>query len=446
MRGGRSMNINRTDLYSHQMRILSCPGCGAPVPAALGAGRASCEYCRAPIQFEARNEKKDLQRAAASAQLNLSESERLAKLREQEKIPESRPAAIQDVVRSGDVNALEQGWLRARNAVVAQSDVVQQEKLFYLTRQLVAHHDEDRRRAILETASELVEDARFRHVLHCDLAVGAIRFGDFAGAEGWLALAEPRPLDLMMDSALRCARALMAIRQQDWAKAQSFVGATAAEVPIATDFKAAAAVIRFQVHIALTRPQEILTATEMLLDAHGWERVFVVVDTYQPLLPIVNGAMTELASSTYEKKKKIEARNKMILRVGIALGAVAVLGLVAVTVIAAASGMRDWHMIPYVGFVGVASLGGTVAPFALIAWQYSTMARMWGATPRPKLTAKSAERLVHRTRARAHLLNPASGQPWRPLRDYPAWLFERRRGNAFGWHAPPVRGQGVGWR
>src|SRR5690606_40987444 len=106
-------------------------------------------------------------------------------------------------LRTPPVADAKRAWLAARAQLDEDASFPLRERFFHLTVLLAPHFAERARRAVLETAAELLEDRRHRHVMRCLLATYAAREGDPAAADAWLALCDPRPTDLMMDSAYR---------------------------------------------------------------------------------------------------------------------------------------------------------------------------------------------------------------------------------------------------
>ena len=73
--------------------------------------------------------------------------------------------------------------------------------------------DERQERALLESAVELLPDARHRQILRCRLAHWAVLVGDHVAATEWLRPRNPRAADLRMDSSFRLASAALATAQ-----------------------------------------------------------------------------------------------------------------------------------------------------------------------------------------------------------------------------------------
>ncbi len=225
-------------VYSHELRVLACDACGAPLSAAIAGGLATCAYCGATSQLRARDEAEDRRRAREGRAASISESERMARLRDQASGDEALPTWIAGLLVNGRIprdaalRALD-AWRETRAALRERGDFLTAERLFHLTRLLLPHTKHAARRALLETAVELLPDPRHRHVLRCELAIGAARLGEIAAAQAWLEAVDPRPLDLLMDSVLRTARATIAIARRRGEDVLAELGEHAGDIPAA---------------------------------------------------------------------------------------------------------------------------------------------------------------------------------------------------------------------
>src|SRR5690606_23210372 len=103
-------------------------------------------------------------------------------------------------------------------------------------RLMLPYTERESRRALLETALELLPDARHRHVLRCELAMSAAREGELEAADAWLELVERRPLDLLMDSAVRAAMATIEIARGRASRALSQVAERVGDVPVTPSY------------------------------------------------------------------------------------------------------------------------------------------------------------------------------------------------------------------
>ncbi len=229
-----------TAVYGYDVRVLACQACGAPLQAAIAGGLATCAYCGAVNELRARDDREDRERATASHDASISESERMARLREQ-RSEDALPEAIVDALAPDDGRLAPERipaglalWKSTRAALSARGDFLSAERLFHVTRLLLPLTDHQARRVLLETTIELLPDHRHRHVLRCELAIGAARLGELDAAWAWLQAVEPRPLDLLMDSAVRAARATAAAAAGRANDILAELGDQAGDLPVAT--------------------------------------------------------------------------------------------------------------------------------------------------------------------------------------------------------------------
>ncbi len=227
-----------TTLYSHTIRLLTCRACGAPIDAAVSGGEVRCPYCDTTNVLQHRDEAADRERARRGMAAAISESERFAQLRRQdqgvEALPESLAAMVEgSMLRYSAVDAAREEWKVARRQLAEGAGFGVAERFFYLTILLTEHLGEREQRAALETAAELLTDERHRHVVRCMLARMAAQHGDPASAEEWLETCNPRPTDLIMDTAYRFAAATSAAARNDTGRMLEVLGHRSGDVPFA---------------------------------------------------------------------------------------------------------------------------------------------------------------------------------------------------------------------
>ena len=290
-------------LYSHALRILACRGCGAPLDAAVQGGSFPCGYCGAVHQLAARDERREHDPAEGT----LSESERCSRLRDQEQRGEGLPASVAALVdvhgrlRTTHLADAKREWLGARAQLDEDASFPLHERFFHLTVLLAPHFAERARRAVLETAAELLEDRRHRHVMRCLLATYAAREGEPAAADEWLSLCDPRSTDLMMDSAYRLARATAAAARGDARGVLAVLGARAGDVPLLESHRLACVLLRID---ALERSDHDAEATAMmraLIAANGGEIVREVIREH--VLPV--------GRETWRRIERAECRRRV---------------------------------------------------------------------------------------------------------------------------------------
>lgn len=226
--------------FSHDIRVLTCQVCGAPVDAALTGGQIKCAYCGTTHHIVERNEHTDRERARLGLGAAISESERHAQLRLQQSSEQELPQSLRVWLREdGTLDPLHaqaavSDWQAQRLQLAAGSKAFTvAERLFYLTLLLAEQLEALRARAMLETTAEVLSDERHRHVVRCMLARLAAQNGDTVGARAWLETCNPRPTDLTMDTAFRYAAATLAVVQRDLARVAELLGSRSGDVPLA---------------------------------------------------------------------------------------------------------------------------------------------------------------------------------------------------------------------
>lgn len=274
-------------LYSQAIRIVACQRCGAPLEAAVQGGLFTCAYCGATNQLAARVERSDGKHAHDAPVL--SESERYTRLREQERAGEALPASIAALVgpdgrlAASSLDRAKQHWLVARSQVEAKSSFPVQERFFHLTVLLAPCFAERARRAVLETAAEILPDERHRHVLRCLLATYAARDGDTESAEAWLSACDPRPFELSMDSSYRLAAATVASARLEHGRTLELLGMRDDDVPLAPRDRLACAVLRVHALESVGRIEDATAALRARLTEHGEPALRAAILEQRPL-------------------------------------------------------------------------------------------------------------------------------------------------------------------
>ncbi|MCB9595427.1 MAG: hypothetical protein H6719_22090 [Sandaracinaceae bacterium] len=275
-------------LYSHALRILTCAQCGAPLDASAEGGRFTCAYCSAVSSFARRDESADLSAASAGRAADVSEQERYARLRQQDRQPAAIPDAIAALLVDGHlpedrVANAEAQWRDVRSQIAITPSFPVCERFFHLTVILAPHFDERRRRAALETAVELLPDAGHRHVLRCMLAREAARARDFTAAEAWLAPANPRPTDLEQDTAYRLAAATLASARGDYPKVVELLGFGRDDVPLENRTEVACWILRIDALEHLGREADAIAEMNDLVKQWGVDRIRHTIGLHAPL-------------------------------------------------------------------------------------------------------------------------------------------------------------------
>lgn len=286
-------------IYDHELRVLACLECGAPLRARISGGLVGCTYCGATHELAPRVER------AITSDRTLGESERVARLREQAGSAEPEPPSIAELLTSGHLPAeraddARASWRAARRALVAHGEFGESERLFHLTRVLLPHCDDATRRAVLETALDLLTDDRHRHVLRCELAMGAARIGELEAADAWLEHVDRRPVDLLMDSAVRAALATVATVRDRPAEVLAVLGRISSDLPVSGPYADTIELLRIHALERSDAGEEALAAHRaFFVDAAQLERTARAQD------PLV------LAPRTWFRRHRVEAAERL---------------------------------------------------------------------------------------------------------------------------------------
>ncbi len=300
--------------YSHALRILACQQCGAPLDADVSGGAIACSYCGVMNHFARRDEAGDRAEAERARDAAMSEAERVARLRAQDREPEPLPDSIAALLVDGclprdRIADTEAAWRTARTELSrSPTSFPISERFFHLTVLLAPSFDERRQRALLETAVEALPDAGHRHVLRCMLARLAARAGDVHAARDWLSACNPRPLDLSMDTAYRFAVATLGTVERDYARVTEVLGVRPGDAPLADRDELACSVLR--VHAVAELGDREAAVQEII----GWIRslgapaVRHAIEQHDPL-PVAREPMRE-AERRIEDRARQERRVK----------------------------------------------------------------------------------------------------------------------------------------
>lgn len=240
--------------FSHELRILLCEQCGAPLEVGLGGGQVQCRYCGAAHAAVGRDERPVV---VAAAKAQIPEHERIARLRAQDGRPLLPPASLLSLMPGGDlpswkVNEAIAVWQQSRREARGTGNFEAAERLLFLTMALSNHFSEAgdfrRQRALFESALEAFTLPRHRQVMFGYLCRSAVRAGDLDAAQKWLAPCDPRSDDLQSDSAYRFSRAVLDTALGNFPAVLHTLGAMPNDVPIMDAMDPACSVLRANAH------------------------------------------------------------------------------------------------------------------------------------------------------------------------------------------------------
>lgn len=237
--------------FSTEVRILTCPHCGAPIQLARQGGHIQCGYCHAPLAVTARDDT-PLQAAGPSL---LSEAERYQGLWAQAQSFGAKllPAEMRAVLAGGALTADRVGpalgvWRtyceRASAGDAAAGDLAVLMTGSISSYFVVVAKDFQRQRALFESTLDALGVPAQKQVIRCNLARSSARAGDMQSAQIWFAACDPRSPDLQADTAYRVTYAYLATAHGDMRNVLAALGPAPDSVPIALPSRLQAAVLR----------------------------------------------------------------------------------------------------------------------------------------------------------------------------------------------------------
>jgi hypothetical protein len=239
--------------YTTQVRLLLCKACGAPLQVSDAGGQVPCQYCRSTNQVGRKARAVPL----APPSLNLDENQRLDQLRAQDGRPLTPPPSLLPLLQGTGLSPakLEEAFHYfngSRQEIETTGNPEAQERLFFLcillNNFLAGQGQHARRRALLETSLEVLTLPRHVQVVRCWLATSAAVEGDMGSAHQWLQPCDPRPLDLMADSAFRTAWAWVYTVEGNFPGVHQVLGATDDLYPVADAWDPVATLLRAHAH------------------------------------------------------------------------------------------------------------------------------------------------------------------------------------------------------
>lgn len=233
--------------FGYAFRAVLCPRCNSPLSAPAVGSPTSCSRCGASAQVPPRDERPLSQIEPAPP---ISEHERLMRLRAQVGRPLQPPPTLIHLLQAGQLAPwkVQEAWamwqsLRSELSAAPRVDIA--EMFFFLTIMLAdAETVPPRKRALVETALDLVPLKRHRQALRCLLARDAARSFDFASARAWLGPCDGCSDNIESDSDYRFAHAFIATAERRYAEVLGALGPGPHEIPIAMSKAAVCAVLR----------------------------------------------------------------------------------------------------------------------------------------------------------------------------------------------------------
>lgn len=262
--------------FSTEVRVLTCPQCGAPLQLARQGGQAQCGYCRATLTVAARDDV-TIQRSAGP---QLTEAERYQGLWTQaahfgaKQLPIEMAQILHGgaltVDRVGPALALWRTYCQRASA----GDITAGENAVLLTGSLSSYFvavakDPQRQRAVFETVLDALREPSQKQVIRCNLARAAAKAGDMQSAQTWFAACDPNPSDLQADTAYRVTFAYLATSYGHLQNVMAALGPSPQSVPVATPSRLQIDVLRAN---AIEKLGDVNTAVAQLVaSARGFD-------------------------------------------------------------------------------------------------------------------------------------------------------------------------------
>jgi hypothetical protein len=280
--------------YSTDVRIVTCPQCGAPVQLPRQGGQTQCAYCHAPLAVAARDDV-TIQRAGPA----LTEAERYQGLWSQAASfgAKQLPPEMTEVLRAGPLTPDRVGaaltiW-RSYCQRASAGDFSAGEFAVLMNGSLSSYfggaNDPPRRRALLESTLDALREPAQKQVIRCQLARAAAESGDMQSARTWFAACDPSTPDLQADTAYRVTFAALATLFNDFRNVLAALGPAPGSIPTASPSRLMIDVLRAN---AYEKTGDVGTAVAQLVTAArsmdgGLQNVprIVAVNAYLQLCP-----------------------------------------------------------------------------------------------------------------------------------------------------------------
>lgn len=257
------------NVFSHDIRVLICPQCGAPFDSHPKGGEFTCGYCNAKISIAPRH----IHESEPSERNEfVSEAHRFELLRSQDGKPLMPPPSIRKFSVRGSLpeskaDQAMQEWQKTRKELEAGGQFQVEERFYFLTMMLYGHmshrHDQRRQRALLETAMELFRERRYIEEMKGMLARNAAREENLEAAYEWMAKCDSQSADIYVDTSYRFSNAYLSTISENWDEVLKLLGNNINDVPIADHSDVVCGVLRAN---AIEKKGEIGKAKILLID------------------------------------------------------------------------------------------------------------------------------------------------------------------------------------
>jgi hypothetical protein len=155
--------------------------------------------------------------------------------------------------------AWQREWARSVALLEGGRSMVNERRVFWLATTVAVAKSEmndTSRRAVLETAFDMLSDPGHRQIIRCVLSRAASRSGDHQSAGRWISGCDPAPGNITVDSEMRLARAVAAASAGRWIEVLDAAGQTPDAFPISDARTMLLGAYRAHAHAMLDRQDE----------------------------------------------------------------------------------------------------------------------------------------------------------------------------------------------
>ena len=255
--------------FTTEVRILTCPQCGAPIQAARHGGHLQCTFCHAPLTIGARDDS-SLGQAGPSL---ITEEERYQGLWAQaasfgaKQLPPEMRAVLAGGALTPDRIGSALGVWRNFCQRASAGDFVAGEFAVLMTGSISSYYavvanDPQRQRALFESTLDALRAPQQKQVIRCNLARASAKAGDMQSAQTWFGACDPRSPDLQADTAYRVTYAYLATQHGDFRNVLAALGPAPNSMPVALPSRLQIGVLRAN---AIERSGDIQTAVAQLV-------------------------------------------------------------------------------------------------------------------------------------------------------------------------------------
>ncbi len=230
-------------VFSYNLKVVECSTCGAPVVTKAAGGRVSCSSCGAPLivaeRFRERRQAMRVEEqgriAGLHAQVESYHYQRSI-FRKPEGLESFTEMLNDPATRSAGFEAYRQSWEKTRRRL-SENDTPETETHFCRLALSMADifstsGQNDRVRAVLETALDLLREPDYRDIIRCRLARFALLSGDAVAGAAWLQDVDPTPLRIEVDTEYRLSLSLLHLSGQNYSSMVELLGSRGGDVPL----------------------------------------------------------------------------------------------------------------------------------------------------------------------------------------------------------------------